>query len=143
MSVVLFYGKPGCTNNVRQRRLLAAAGHEVVDRDLLAEPWTKARLAAFFVGLPVDQWFNPAAPAVRSGKIATQLLTPAQALELLIRDPLLIRRPLMEVQGETLVGFDPRRVHAWIGLGAAPPGEDLETCRRAAHASCTGPEASP
>ncbi len=48
MTAIVFYEKPGCLTNARQRRLLEAAGHQVVRRDLLAEPWTAGRLRDFF-----------------------------------------------------------------------------------------------
>ena len=38
MATVIFYEKPGCVGNAKQKRLLADAGHEVVPRDLLTEP---------------------------------------------------------------------------------------------------------
>ncbi|WP_217995184.1 hypothetical protein [Methylogaea oryzae] len=37
MATVLFWEKPGCVNNARQKRLLQEAGHTVLARDLLAE----------------------------------------------------------------------------------------------------------
>lgn len=130
MSKVVFYGKPDCRTNASQRRLLLDAGHQVVAHDLLAEPWTPERLAGFFGDLPVADWFNPNAPAVRDGDIVPRSLAAQHALQLLVSEPLLIRRPLMEVDGELMVGFEPRRVHAWIGLGQLPADADMESCSR-------------
>jgi hypothetical protein len=31
MATVHFYEKPGCINNTRQKKILAAAGHEVLE----------------------------------------------------------------------------------------------------------------
>jgi hypothetical protein len=36
----------------------------------------------------------------------------------------------MEVEGDCRAGFDPAEVDAWIGLGQAKTGADLETCPR-------------
>ena len=44
MARILFYEKPGCTGNLRQKRLLVDAGHTVLARNLLTEPWTAERL---------------------------------------------------------------------------------------------------
>ncbi len=44
MTAIVFYEKPGCVTNARQRRLLEAAGHQVVRRNLLVERWTAERL---------------------------------------------------------------------------------------------------
>jgi nitrogenase-associated protein len=131
MAIVLFYEKPGCINNTRQKVLLAAAGHTVQARNLLTEKWTAARLRAFFGELPVAEWFNHSAPRVRDGEIWPHRLSARAALALMVSDPLLIRRPLMQVDDECRVGFDQDAVHRWIGLNShAGKREDLETCPR-------------
>ena len=65
MATILFYEKPGCANNARQKRLLLDAGHELIVCDLLATRWTAEELRAFFGGRPVSEWFNRAAPRVK------------------------------------------------------------------------------
>ena len=37
MATITFYEKPGCINNTRQKKLLEAAGHQVVAKNLLTE----------------------------------------------------------------------------------------------------------
>ena len=69
---------------------------------------------------PVAEWFNASAPRVKSGEIDIRELTEEAALALMMIDPLLIRRPLMEVRDRREAGFDQARVDAWIGLR---PGE--------------------
>ncbi len=126
MARVDFWEKPGCGGNARQKARLRSAGHEVVEHDLLAEPWTAERLAAFFGALPVAEWFNRAAPKVKSGEIVPEALDAGGAMVALLAEPLLIRRPLMAAEGRRVVGFDEAVVAAWIGLGAsmaAPVGE--------------------
>lgn len=136
MATVLFWEKPGCANNTRQKQLLRTAGHEVVERDLLAEPWDAARLRRFFGTLPVAAWFNGAAPAVKQGKVLPAALDEKQALALMLDDPLLIRRPLMQVGGDCRAGFEAEKVDAWIGLEAARSTGDLEACPRRAGPGC-------
>jgi len=131
MSTVLFYEKPGCINNTKQKVLLAAAGHTVQAKNLLTEKWTAARLRAFFGDLPVVEWFNHTAPRVRDGEIWPHKLSGEQAIALMLKEPLLIRRPLMEVDDQRRVGFDQDAVDRWIGLSSkAKDREDLETCPR-------------
>jgi nitrogenase-associated protein len=132
MATVLFWEKPGCANNARQKKLLREAGHEVVEHDLLAEPWEAGRLRRFFGNQPVAAWFNGSAPAVKQGLVLPATLSGEQALALMLADPLLVRRPLLQVGERCEAGFDPVKVDAWIGLGpeAAAPA-DLETCAKA------------
>ena len=140
MAVVTFYEKPGCANNTRQKDLLTAAGHQVQAHNLLTQAWTKSRLLAFFGQYPVNEWFNPAAPRVKSGDVVPTAVTADQAIDLMLAEPLLIRRPLMQVGDEYRIGFDQSAVDAWIGLSAQSNlSEDVQSCRMAAGHSCAKP----
>jgi len=68
MATVLFYEKPGCANNARQKLWLTNAGHQADARRLLDEPWTRERLPTFFGDRPVAQWFNRDAPDNRCSR---------------------------------------------------------------------------
>jgi nitrogenase-associated protein len=128
MATVVFYEKPGCASNARQKVLLAAAGHTALARNLLTEKWNPQRLRAFFGELPVAEWFNASAPRVKSGEVLPETLAEPAALALMLSDPLLIRRPLMDVDGQFRAGFDPEVVNAWIGLPSKMPRTSLEAC---------------
>ena len=128
MAVVVFYEKPGCSGNARQKALLEASGHTVEARSILTTPWTRMQLRSFLEALPLAQWFNPNAPLVKSGEIVPSDFDEATALGLLQADPILIRRPLLEVDGVRRAGFDEAAIRAWIGLSAVS-GENLEACR--------------
>lgn len=132
MATIVFYEKPGCRTNANQRRLLQAAGHEVVVRDLLSEPWTPGRLLEFFADTPVAEWFNRASPRVKSGQVDPQALTPGAALELLVCDRLLIRRPLLEIGNLRIAGFDPERLQSGIQLAQGAQAARLQDCSRLA-----------
>jgi len=141
MATVVFYEKPGCGNNTKQKALLAAAGHEVVARNLLIEAWTAKRLQEFFGTRPVAEWFNRAAPRVKSGEVVPEQLGAGAALELMLQDPLLIRRPLIEANGRKEAGFDQDLIQSWLGL--TPSGSDLENCPRShQHTPCPVPPAA-
>lgn len=119
MAKVIFYEKPGCKNNTKQKTLLAAAGHELEAHDLLTNSWTAENLQLFFGDRPVVEWFNKAAPRVRSGEVLPEEVDAQTALALMVEDPLLIRRPLLQVGERREVGFDIERIDAWIGLKPA------------------------
>lgn len=131
MSYVIFFEKPGCINNARQKALLESAGHRLVVRDLLSERWTAAVLRPFFGTMAVAEWFNRSAPAVKEGAVVPEALDEDAALALMVADPLLIRRPLMRVGGERMAGFDAVIVDTWIGL-REQPGREIEDCPRTA-----------
>lgn len=131
MAHVIFYEKPGCAGNARQKALLIASGHEVEVRNLLAEPWSPSSLRPYFGEKPVREWFNAASPRVKSGEIDPETVNPQQALVMMMIDPTLIRRPLMRVDGRCEAGFDPDAMRAWIGL--KPSDERIsDVCARVA-----------
>jgi nitrogenase-associated protein len=135
MSNIVFFEKPGCQGNARQRALLQAAGHTLIRRDLLAQPWTAESLLDFLAGLPVRQWFNRAAPRLKSGEIDPDRHDAESALALLLADPLLIRRPLMQRDdGARMVGFEIAEVDRFVGLAAAADlPASLEGCAVSGH----------
>jgi len=138
MATVTFYEKPGCINNTRQKKLLAAAGHQVIAKNLLTEHWQTERLRAFFGVLAVRDWFNYSAPAIKHGEIDPETITEQNALALMLDNPLLIRRPLMQVGESLIVGFDQQAVDKWIGLSESEVTSDLESCPRShEQASCS------
>lgn len=140
MADVIFFEKPGCGGNARQKALLEAAGHRVLARDLLGEAWTADSLRPFFGDRPVADWFNRAAPAVKSGEVVPEALDEAAALAMMVARPLLIRRPLMQVGDRRACGFETERVDAWIGLGQGAWEGRMEGCQRPGMASCPPPE---
>lgn len=130
MAVVVFYEKPGCANNARQKQWLRDSGHEVIEQNILTHNWCASELMRFFRMLPVSQWFNLSSPRVKNGKVNPATLDSKRAISLMLADPLLIRRPLMQVNEATMVGFDCDAVDRWIGLRKRTENVDLEICRK-------------
>lgn len=107
-------------------------------RDLLTTAWTGEQLRSFFGARPVAEWFNAASPRVKSGEVKPAAIDAEKALAMMLADPLLIRRPLMEAQGRRETGFDAAAIDAWIGLKptASPVGEG---CPKHGHGHEHGP----
>lgn len=116
MTMILFYEKPGCSNNTKQKVMLAAAGHTVWAKSILTEAWTAERLLTFFGARPVAEWFNRAAPRVKSGELDPEQIQAGTALEMMLAEPILIRRPLIAANGRFEVGFEPAIIESWLGL---------------------------
>jgi nitrogenase-associated protein len=140
MATVIFYEKPGCVNNTKQKALLKAAGHTVDARNLLTEAWTADRLQQFLGERPVVEWFNRTAPLIKSGEVIPDRLDRTTALQLMVEHPLLIRRPLIQSGDRRAVGFEIDEIEAWLGLTAVRSSQqafcedlkqqDLQTCPR-------------
>lgn len=137
MKTILFYEKPGCVNNARQKQLLQEAGYQVDARNLLAEVWTAERLTPFFGGLPVADWFNRSAPQIKGGLVIPELLDAGQAMQLLLMEPLLIRRPLMQIGEQRLIGFETDQVNQALAISwSENETGELERCLRHVGSSC-------
>ena len=135
MVEVLFYEKPGCANNRRQRELLLAQGHRLIVRDLLTASWTAETLLPFLRPRAVSSWFNRSSPRVKSGEVVPEVLDEAQALRLLLEDPLLIRRPLVQVGEWRSCGFEPEALDFLLSTGGEederhPSAFPKEGCQR-------------
>ncbi|MYM62272.1 ArsC/Spx/MgsR family protein [Pseudomaricurvus sp. HS19] len=103
---ITFYEKSGCLTNKKQKDLLRRAGYELLVENLLRHDWSATELLRFLGPLPVSEWFNPSAPAVKSGVVVPSELDADSAIALLLDEHLLIRRPLLEREGNCMVGFD-------------------------------------
>lgn len=135
MASIIFYEKPGCVNNTRQKQMLTAAGHRVEAKNLLTTVWQAEQLRPFFSGLAVRDWFNYSAPAIKHGEITPDTLNEQQALALLVSNPLLIRRPLMQIGVLKLAGFDVEKLNHWLNLATSTSEQNLENCPRSASVS--------
>lgn len=116
MAQIVFFEKTGCINNTKQKKILALAGHELEAINLLHHDWTEKELLSFFGTLDVKDWFNKNAPAVAKGELDPESFDRESALRALLADPILIRRPLMVIGEHRLVGFDPEKLDALIGI---------------------------
>ena len=149
MGTILFYEKPGCQNNIRQKNILEHSGHAVESVNLLRHPWTKEELSVYLGVKPVDECFNMAAPAIKSGDINPSAFTKEEALLMMIKDPLLIRRPLLKIDNHYIQGFDRAVLQNLITLNPEEGGEnrvetsgmnDLNSCPHINNASCINQE---
>ena len=130
MSAVVFYEKPGCLTNARQKALLERCGCKLIVRDLLSESWTRSSLLAFLEKTPVEDWFNPAAPRIRAGEIDPAALDTDSAMLLLLSDPILIRRPLLATEFGKTAGFDNSEILAALGVRADSIEAQYRTCSK-------------
>ena len=137
MSTIYFYEKPGCVNNTRQKTLLREAGHLLIVYNLLQHPWTEQpeKLRSFFSSLSVSEWFNRSAPAIKNGEVIPEKLSADEAISLMLDHPILIRRPLLEIDGKRFCGFDPQQLSQWLSFPQAI--QDMESCPRLHSQDCS------
>ena len=134
MAELLFYEKPGCINGEKQKKILEKAGHTLQCINILTYTWSRQKLLSFVEGKTAAEMINYTAPAVKNGEIVPTLLGVDEAIELMINNPILIKRPLIEVDGMNIQGFmDPRLT---MYLGSWDGTEDVVTCPNLKVLSC-------
>ena len=99
MADIIFYEEPGCINSEKQKAILQAGGHSLHCLDVLNFPWKREKLLAFVMGKNPVEMMNQTAPAIRRGEIVPKQLTFNEAVDMMLLDPILIKRPLIEVDG--------------------------------------------
>jgi arsenate reductase len=134
MANIIFYEKPGCINGGKQKNILQQAGHALECRNILHEPWTAASLLPFVNGKSPADMMNWTAPAIKKGEIKPAELSFEDALELMCEDPILIKRPLIIVEGCFIQGFRDTRLNPYLGDWRGE--EDVTTCPRLQTLSC-------
>ncbi|MFI4912806.1 MAG: ArsC/Spx/MgsR family protein [Sedimentisphaeraceae bacterium JB056] len=127
MKAIIFYEKPGCKGNARQKASLEQNGFTLEVRSILDQNWTKETLRPFFDDRPVKHWFNMTAPVIKEGLVKPGEMDEEQALDAMLKEHLLIRRPLIEYHGKKSCGFDDYVINDVLELKKAE--DDLEVCQ--------------
>ena len=92
-------------------------GVELDERDYAKNPLSEAELKALFgdAGLDPRDFLNPKSPAYKALGLRDKKLTSSETLQLMARDPNLVKRPLL-IAGKTVIaGFDKDRLRAAFG----------------------------
>ena len=121
-----FFEKPGCINGEKQKKILQDAGHTLNCIDILNYQWADEKLLPFVAGKVPAEMMNHTAPAVKRGAIIPSLLTFEEALALMVAQPILIKRPLIRVDGMNIQGFTDPRLQPFLGDWDGR--EDVVTC---------------
>jgi len=126
MKVIIFYQKPGCSSNKKQKKILRAAGCTLIERNLMQHGMSPQELSSFFHDRPQHEWFNPNAPQIKTGHINPKNFSREEALNLLFMEPILIRRPLMVINNQRVSGFDKAKIETLLNVSLEQP--LLDTC---------------
>ena len=116
MKEIIFYEKPGCVTNAKQKRTLQRAGCTLIVKNLLNHDLSPEELLGYLEKRSVSQWFNPNAPAIKKGELDPNAFSKEEALTLLFHNPILIRRPLINLEGNAMCGFDKKRIETLLGV---------------------------
>lgn len=122
-----FYEKPGCGANARQKAKLQAVGCTLAVKDLLKTKFDHSELLSFFGQKPLNEWFNMSAPQIKDGSVNPENINEDEAIAMMIKEPILIKRPLIKKGDIKISGFDTLEIKEKLGLDV---GETPESCRK-------------
>jgi nitrogenase-associated protein len=125
MAKIVFYEKPGCINNTKQKQWLEAAGHELDVRSILEYPWQADELRSFLPGDDSSLWFNRTAPVIKNGELDPDSFSAESAVAAMLETPLLIKRPLIQIGAVKMQGFDKEAIGKVISLAAVEGSEEV------------------
>lgn len=134
MAFIQFFEKPKCINGEKQKTILLEAGNDLECINILEHTWSREELAPFIAGKEPVLIMNHTAPAIKKGEIVPANLQYNEAVALMIENPILIKRPLIRVDGMSIQGFTDERLTPY--LGAWDGKDDVVTCPNLRTLSC-------
>jgi arsenate reductase (glutaredoxin) len=134
MAFIQFFEKPGCINGEKQKNILIEAGNVLECLNILEHPWSREELVPFFAAKEPASIMNQTAPAIKKGEIVPANLQYDEAVSLMIQNPILIKRPLIRVDGLSIQGFMDERLTPYLGSWNGQ--EDVVTCPNLLTVSC-------
>jgi arsenate reductase len=113
---VTIYGIKNCDTMKKARAWLEANGVSYRFHDYKASGIERARLEEWSARVGWEVLLNRAGTTFRKVPDADKHgLTEAKAITLMVAQPSMIKRPVLEAEGEILVGFKPESYGAMLG----------------------------
>ena len=86
------------------RELLLQKGADIQERDFFKEPFTEAELRQLSASVGVGQMLAVRSPSFKKLGLDEKALSESEMLNLMLREPRLVRRPMVKVGDQLVVG---------------------------------------
>ena len=90
-------------------------GVELEERDFFADPLSEQELRDLIGNRPASQIFSWNSPSFKKLGVTRENLDDDRLIQLMLDEPRLIRRPLVQVGGEVFVGTDKEAMERVLG----------------------------
>ncbi len=90
-------------------------GVELEERDFFADPLSEKELRDLIGSRPASQIFSWNSPSFKKLGVTRENLDDDRLIQLMLDEPRLIRRPLVQVGGEVFVGTDKEAMERALG----------------------------
>ena len=98
--------------------MLLQNGVEIQERDFFKEPFTEQEIRELAGSASISQIFARRSPSLKKMGLADKDLSEGEMLELMLKEPRLVRRPLVRLGGQLLVGANLKAVEAALAGGS-------------------------
>ena len=107
MAIPVIYGIPNCDTVKKARRWLEQHGIEYRFHDFRRDGLNKSQLQNWLKAVDVDTLLNRRSRTWRElDDNAKNNITKSKAIDLMLEQPSLIKRPVLAVSDQVIVGFD-------------------------------------
>jgi arsenate reductase (glutaredoxin) len=121
--LITLHGIRNCDTVKKARAWLDASGTPYAFHDFKTQGLPPATLAAWVREHGWETLLNRAGTTFRKLPEAARMeLDEARAVALMLEQPSMVKRPVLDLGGRRLVGFRPEAYAAALGVGASPPG---------------------
>lgn len=104
--VIQFLHKPSCTTCRKARKYLERRGFQLYFRDLTKQRLSAAELEKLIGRRDYTEFLNQRNELYRQKNMAENPPSRKQAIQLMSKEPNLIRRPVVVAGGRVVIGFD-------------------------------------
>ena len=92
--------------------MLLQHGVSLDERDFFKDPFSEEEIRELAQDVGISQIFARRSPSLKQMGLADQELTDEKMVELMLKEPRLVRRPLVNLEGKLLVGANLKIVEA-------------------------------
>lgn len=98
----------------KARGFLAQKGAELQEREFFRQPFTEAELRRLLKGR-VAEAFSWKSPSVKALGLTGKQLSEDDMIRWMVKEPRLVRRPIIVVGGQVFFGFRPKELEGALG----------------------------
>ena len=98
--------------------MLLQKGVEIQERDYFKEPFTEQEIRELAQSAGISQIFARRSPSLKKMGLADKDLSDGEMVALMLKEPRLVRRPLVRLGGQLLVGANLKALEAALTGGS-------------------------
>lgn len=94
----------------KAKEFLSQKGIEISDRDFFKNPFNRTEIEDLLQGRSASEMFNFRSPSFKSMGLNSEKLSNDKLIELMLKEPRLIRRPVVRIVNEVHFGANTKRL---------------------------------